>query len=367
MYTKKVSVLIVDDSAFIRKAMKRMLGSDPMIEVLGEARDGIEALEKVKKLKPDVVTLDVKMPDMGGLEALEQIMRENPVPVLMVSSLTSEGGEITLRALEMGAVDFIDKSSCHTTMDILDIEDSLIQKVKVIAGVDLKKVVESKPAVKPVPFTPSPSEVKAKNENPSHLVAIGTSTGGPMSLDKVLTSLPGDYPGAILVVQHMPIGFTRSLAERMNRQCSMAVKEAEEGDIILPGNIYIAPGGYHLKIRRSKEKYCTVLSKNPFDMAHRPSIDVMMKSIAETWRGKILGIIMTGMGHDGVEGVKAIKQKGGTVLAQNEETCVVFGMPKAAYLTGYVDRMVSLEQLAMEINKFAGLWINKLAKSHFVV
>jgi two-component system chemotaxis response regulator CheB len=359
MLMKKVSVLIVDDSAFIRKAMKRMLGSDPMIEVLGEARDGTEALEMVKKLKPDVVTLDVKMPDMDGLAALDQIMLENPTPVLMVSSLTSEGGEITLQALERGAVDFIDKSSCGTTMDILDIEDSLIQKIKVIAGVDLKKVVESKSAVRHMFYSPDTSDVRVQDENPSHIVAIGASTGGPMSLDKVLSSLPGEYTGAILVVQHMPVGFTHSLAERMNRQCSMIVKEAEEGDIILPGNIYIAPGGYHLRIRRSGDKYRTVISKDPFDFPHRPSVDVMMKSIADNWNGKILGIIMTGMGHDGSEGVKAIKQKGGIILAQNEETCVVFGMPKAAYLTGCVDRMISLDHLGDEIHKFTSSSIDR--------
>ena len=358
MLMKKVSVLIVDDSAFIRKAMKRMLGSDPVIEVLGEARDGMEALEMVKKLKPDVITLDVKMPDMDGLAALERIMIENPTPVLMVSPLTSEGGEITLQALEMGAVDFIDKSSCRTTMDILDIEDSLIQKIKVIAGVDLKKVIEAKSALKPLLYSSITSDIMVKDENPSHIVAIGASTGGPMSLDRVLSSIPGDYPGAILVVQHMPVGFTNSLAERMNRQCSMTVKEAEDGDIILPGKIYIAPGGYHLKIRRSGNKYHTVISKDPFNCPHRPSVDVMMQSVADTWKGKILGVIMTGMGHDGSEGVKAIKKKGGTILAQNEETCVVFGMPKAAYLTNCVDRLVSLDHLGAEIHKFSGSWID---------
>jgi two-component system chemotaxis response regulator CheB len=332
--------------------MKRMLGSDPTIKVLGEARDGLEAVEKVKSLKPDVVTLDVKMPDMDGLQALEQIMRENPVPVLMVSSLTSEGGEITLRALEMGAVDFIDKSSCHTTMDILDIADSLLQKIKVIAGVDLKKVVESKPAPRPAPSFAIPSTILTKDKNPTHIVAIGTSTGGPMSLEKVLTPLPSDYPGAILVVQHMPIGFTRSLAERMNRQCSMTVKEAEEGDLICAGHIYIAPSGYHLKIERSVNHYSVVLSKEPRDVPHCPAVDVMMESIAQTWSGRMLGIIMTGMGRDGAEGIQSIKKKGGTILAQNEETCVVFGMPRAAYLTGCVDQMLPLDQIPEKICRF---------------
>lgn len=353
MRPRRILVLVVDDSAFIRKAMKRMLGSDPMIKVIDDACDGLEALEKIKNLKPDVVTLDVRMPGMDGLQTLKKIIRENPVPVLMVSSLTSEGGEITLRALEMGAVDFIDKSSCHTTMDISDIAESLIQKVKVIAGVDLKKVVKSKPALKPAPPSPIPSMVPFKDGNPSHIVAIGTSTGGPMSLEKVLTSLPGDYPGAIMVVQHMPAGFTKSLAQRMNHLCPMGVKEAEEGDTILPGNIYIAPGGYHLQIQHSIDKYCVALSKNPRDVPHCPSVDVMMKSIAKTWPGRTLGIIMTGMGNDGSEGIQAIKQKGGTILAQNEETCVVFGMPRAAYLTGCVSRMIPLDRIADEICRFA--------------
>ncbi|MGA1791401.1 MAG: protein-glutamate methylesterase/protein-glutamine glutaminase [bacterium] len=353
MSPRRISVLIVDDSAFIRKAMKRMLGSDPMIKVLGDACDGFEALQRIKSLKPDVVTLDVKMPGMDGLQTLKQIMREYPVPVLMVSSLTGEGGEVTLQALEMGAVDFIDKSSCHTTMDILDIAESLIQKVKVIAKVDLKKVIESKPDPKLAPHPTRPTAAVTRDGNPSHLVAIGTSTGGPMALEKVLTPLPSNYPGAILVVQHMPLGFTRSLAQRMNQQCPMAVKEAEEGDIILPGNIYIAPSGYHLKIRRSMDKYHVILAKNPGNMPHCPSVDVMMQSVAENWSGKILGIIMTGMGNDGVEGIQAIKKRGGTTLAQNEETCVVFGMPKAAYLTGCVERMVPLSHVAEEIQRFA--------------
>jgi two-component system chemotaxis response regulator CheB len=286
-----------------------------MLRIIGDAQNGLEAVEKVKRLKPDVVTLDVKMPDMDGLQALKQIMSKSPVPVLMVSSLTSEGGEITLKALEMGAVDFIDKSSCYTTMDILNIAESLVKKVKVIAGVDLKKVARSKPAplkIKPafpaVPFAIS-------GEKPSHVVAIGASTGGPMSLEKILTHLPANYPGAILIVQHMPVGFTRSLAERMNQQCPMEVKEAEEGDPILPGRIYIGPGGYHLKIRRFKENYRVLLSKSPHDTLHCPSVDVLLESVAETWHGRMLGVILTGMGQDGTEGVKVMKKKGGTIYA----------------------------------------------------
>ena len=291
---------------------------------------------------------------MDGLQALERIMKESPVPVLMVSSLTSEGGEITRRALEMGAVDFIDKSSCHTTMDILDISESLIQKIKVIAGVDLRKVVQSKPVRRSIPVSPVPLSVTVSDERPSHLVAIGTSTGGPMSLEQVLTPLPANYPGAILIVQHMPVGFTSSLAERMDRQCAMAVKEAEEGDTILPGHIYIAPGGYHLKICRSISKYSVVLSKNPCDMPHCPSVDVMMQSIAETWPGKVLGVIMTGMGNDGARGCRQMKQRGATIIAQDEASCVVFGMPREPIEKGIADVVKPLDDIADEIVRLAG-------------
>ncbi len=355
MPKKKISVLVVDDSAFMRKALKRMIRSDPMLRVAGDAKDGLEAVEKVKRLRPDVVTLDVKMPGMDGLQALKRIMSESPVPVLMVSSLTGEGGEVTLNALEMGAVDFIDKSSCYTTMDILNIAESLVKKVKVVAGVDLKKVVESKPtpiteapALPPLPALP----VRIRDEKPTHVVAIGASTGGPMSLERILTPLPASYPGAILVVQHMPVGFTRSLAERMNQQCPMEVKEAEEGDLILPGRIYIAPGGYHLKLRRFKETYRVLLSKSPRDTLHCPSVDVLLESVAETWHGRMLGIILTGMGQDGTQGVKAMKKKGGIILAQNKETCVVFGMPKTAQMTGCVNQMVPLNLMSGEIYRF---------------
>ncbi len=347
----KISVLVVDDSAFMRKALKRMLSSDPMIRVVGEARDGLEAVEEVKRLKPDVVTLDVKMSGMDGLQALERIMRENPTPVLMVSSLTSEGGGVTLQALEAGAVDFIDKSTCHTTMDIIEIADSLVQKVKVIAGVDLRKVVETRPIPEPVqPQLPPP--IPLTGEVPSHIVAIGASTGGPMSLEKVLTRLPGNYPGAVMVIQHMPLGFTRSLAERLNHQCAMEVKEAQEDDPILPGRVYIGPSGYHLKLRRSLDKYWVVLSKNPRDAQHCPSVDVLVESVARVWPGRMLGIILTGMGDDGSEGIRVMKQRGGMILAQNEDTCVVYGMPKAAYLSGCVDRMVPLNCVASEICNF---------------
>jgi len=353
----KIRVLVVDDSAFMRKALKRMLGSDPMIKVIGDARDGKEAIEKVQMLKPDVVTLDVKMYGMDGLEALSQIMQKDPCPVLMVSSLTSEGGEVTLRALELGAVDFIDKSSCHTHMDILDIGEALVNKVKVIAGVDLKKVKEIKGGPLPVPANSSTKAARPPatmvEGAPSHVVAIGASTGGPMSLEEVLSNLPVDYSGTIFVVQHMPIGFTKSLAERMDKICRISVKEAEQGDLALPARVLIAPGGYHMKLRRKRDGgHYVHLTKKPYDTPHCPSVDVLMQSMAEEWQGRMLGIVMTGMGKDGSEGIRHMKAAGATVYAQDERTCVVFGMPLAASLTGCVDKMVPLRALGDEILKF---------------
>lgn len=350
---RQIKVLVVDDSAFMRKAIKRMLASDSAIRIVGDAKDGIEAIEAVKQLRPDVVTLDVKMFGMDGLEALKRIMRERPTPVLMVSSLTSEGGKITLEALEAGAVDFVDKSSCYTNMDILNIADTLIQKIKVIAGVDVNKLVKPGPAPQPVTPMPLPAPpILAVDGIPTHLVVIGSSTGGPTSLERVLMSLPANYPGAVLVVQHMPLGFTRPLSERLNQQCPMHISEAQEDDLVLPGCVYIAPAGYHLKIRPSGNQYRVVLSKHPRDAQHCPSIDVLMESVARTWPGRMLGVIMTGMGNDGTKGAQIMKSHGALIIAQNEQTCVVYGMPRSAYLAGCVDRMVPLYHIAGEIYEF---------------
>ena len=349
---RKIKVLVVDDSAFMRKALKRMLASDPVIQVVGDAKDGEGAIQEVIHLKPDVVTLDVKMFGMDGLEALKRIMEERPTPVLMVSSLTSEGGKVTLEALEAGAVDFIDKSSCYTNMDILNIADTLIEKVKVIAGVDVKKLVKPEATPKKPKPIAAPLPLTTLDGIPTHLVTIGSSTGGPTSLERVLNSLPDNYPGALLVVQHMPQGFTGPLADRLNQQCPMTIREANEDDLILPGHVYIAPAGYHLKIRRSVNQYRVVLSKNPKDTPHCPSVDVMMESVAKVWPGRMLGVIMTGMGSDGTRGARLFKYRGAEVIAQNEQTCVVYGMPRSAHLAGYVDRLVALHVIASEIIHF---------------
>jgi len=355
-----IKALVVDDSAFILKAMKRMLRSDPHIKVVGEARDGMEAVEKVKLLKPDVVTLDVKMPRLDGIRALETIMRDCPTPVLMVSSLTNEGGALTLKALETGAVDFIDKSSCHTMMDILDIAETLIKKVKTVAGVDLDKMV--RPLEKTVEGPAIATVPTGTADMARTLVAIGASTGGPMSIEKVLAGIPASFAGAVLIVQHMPVGFTTSFAERLDRQCGLSVKEAEENDPVLPGRVYVAPAGYHMTLGGSKNKNHLELIRNTVNAPHCPSVDLLLESVAASWSGQKCAVIMTGMGNDGARGAKAIKAAGGTVLAQDENTCIVYGMPKAAYIAGVVDRMAPLEKLAEEILELDdnGLTVEKL-------
>jgi two-component system, chemotaxis family, protein-glutamate methylesterase/glutaminase len=350
---RKIRTLIVDDSVFMRRSIKRMLRSDAEIEVIAEARDGAEAVAKVLALRPDVVTMDVNMPDCNGLQALETIMRDCPTPVLMVSSLTSEGGQVTLQALEMGAVDFIDKSSCHTMLDILDIADALIQKIKVLAGVDLSKVEVSRHRRLEPPALPPPiADASAELISPSALIALGTSTGGPMSIERVLTQLPADLPAAILMVQHMPVGFTASLAQRLDRLCALSVKEAEQHEPVMPGTVYLAPGGCHLRIANGHGLCQVELGKSPLTEPHRPSVDVLLESVADVWKGPMMAIVMTGMGADGARGVKAVKQAGGLVIAQDRDTCVVYGMPKAAYDTGCVDRLVPLDQIPDHINGF---------------
>ncbi len=342
--TKKIRVLVVDDSVFMRKALYRMLSSDPMIEVIDTASDGEEGYKKTRMLKPDVVTLDVRMPGMDGLDALRMIMADCPVPVLMLSSLTSEGGEVTLRALDLGAVDVIDKSSAHTAMDILGIAGELTSKVRAVAGVDTDKIVKKLAPVhpaRPQVFLPQAYvPVKADTEE-MKVVAIGASTGGPPALQEILSNLPEGLNAAFLVVQHMPIGFTASLAERLNSLSRLEVSEAFDGDLVRPGKCLIAPSGLHMTLH-VEEELCVHLSKFPVDRIHRPSVDVMMESAAKVMRGRVIGVILTGMGNDGAMGIKAIHDAGGKTIAQDEESCIVYGMPKVAVSLGGVDRIVPL-------------------------
>jgi two-component system chemotaxis response regulator CheB len=337
-----IRVLIVDDSAFVRKALSRMLGTASDVEVVGTAVDGQDGVEKVLALRPDVVTLDVKMPRMGGLEALQRIMAECPTPVLLLSSLTGEGADVTLRGLDLGALDFVDKSSVEGHMNLLALADELLEKVRGLARAH-RRQPPAGPAQASTALQPEISRPRAD------LVVIGTSTGGPAALQTVIPSLPADLPVPVLVVQHMPIGFTRSLAERLDQRSDLVVREARDGEPLLPGRVLIAPAGRHLKVHRVQGEARVHLDYEPLDALHRPSVDVCMQSAARAYGAALLGVVLTGMGADGVEGLRAIRASGGRTLAESEETCVIFGMPKAAIEAGVVHRVATLDRIADEI------------------
>jgi two-component system, chemotaxis family, protein-glutamate methylesterase/glutaminase len=337
-----IRVVVVDDSAFVRQALSRMLGAVPDIEVVATAVDGEDGLEKVRELRPDVVTLDVKMPRMGGLEALRRIMTECPTPVLLLSSHTSEGAEITLRGLELGAMDFVDKSSVQGHMNLLGLADELLAKVRALASVPRERLGEIGRPLRPV-------VAPVSHEQQADVVVIGTSTGGPSALQAIIPRLPRGLAGAILIAQHMPAGFTRSLADRLDQRSALPVREAQDGEPVQRGSVLVAPGGLHMKIRKRGGHARVWLDAEPRSALHRPSVDVLMASVAKAYGARSMGIILTGMGADGVEGLRAIREAGGRTLAESEETCVIYGMPKAAVEAGVVDRTAPLARVADEI------------------
>ena len=349
---KIINVLVVDDSAFMRKAITKMLEEEGDIKVVGTAKDGAEAVELAASLKPDILTLDVEMPVMNGLEALEKIMKESPVPVLMLSSITEEGAESTLKAMDLGAVDFIAKPASFASMNMIRIKDVLIAKVKTISGISAGKI-KSRVGTEPEDGE-SRAELKGGVEEVTNnlqakevdIVAIGTSTGGPPALQAILPTLPKDFPVGILIVQHMPPGFTRSLAERLNDRTKIEVKEAQEGDIVRAGRALIAPAGVHLTLERKPGAVTVIaLNENPADTLHKPSVDIMMSSVAMVYGERSMGVILTGMGSDGAKGIGEIKAKGGKTIAEAEETCVVFGMPRVAIEAGSIDNVLPLNEV----------------------
>jgi len=340
-------VLVVDDSALMRKVISDMLNEDPEIEVVGTARDGYDAIKKIMELKPDVVTLDLEMPRLDGLNTLGYIMSETPLPVIMLSSYTREGAEATLKALDYGAFDFVPKPSGPISLDIRKVKEELIKKIKAAYKADLSRLKFLLPRegkrVKRVE-KPAPTKVKIA-------VAIGSSTGGPRALQEVIPKLPSDIKAGILIVQHMPPGFTKSLAERLDSLSSISVKEAVEGDLLKEGLALIAPGDYHMIVSRSGYDVKIGLNQDPPVWGVRPSVDVMMLSVAEIFRGKTVGVILTGMGRDGARGMRKIKEYGGITIAEDKSTCVVFGMPKAAIDEGAADIVVPVNRIAEEIIK----------------
>ncbi len=344
---------MVDDSAFMRKAISTMLEKDPEIKVIDTAKNGQECIEKVKKLDPDVITLDIEMPVMDGLTALKHIMMENPKPVIMVSSLTTEGAEATFKALELGAMDYIPKQLSKVSLEIVKIEKELIQKVKAVAKKKVKpkffkKLEKEKPKKEEIVEVVKKLERRAVKHD---IVGIGVSTGGPPTLQYILSNLPKDFPAAILIAQHMPAAFTPSFAKRLNELSPLEVKEAESFDKIKEGHVFIAPGGKHLKIKQKGGWIEVIVSEEPKDAIYKPSASILLESIAKEVGRRGLGVILTGMGSDGLEGAKLLKEKGGRVIAQSKETCVVYGMPKAVVEAGIADEIVDLQEMPAAIVK----------------
>jgi len=342
--SKKIDVLVVDDSAYMRKVVTNMLQSDEEIFVVDTARDGLDALEKIRKWQPQVVTLDVEMPRMDGLTALQKIMQECPTAVVMLSSLTQEGSETTIKALTLGAVDFVPKPSGAISLDIAKVKEDLIAKIKVCARATLKNVRSvTPPAVEKLIRPPVSAPAGGV---PDKLVVIGSSTGGPNALQQVVPRLPQNLPAGVLIVQHMPAGFTNSLAARLNDISPLPVKEAAEGDVVRAGQVYIAPGGYHMVI---DGKLNIRLNTNPPVHSVRPAVDVTMESVVGSFRGALVGVILTGMGYDGAKGMAALKTAGGRTIAQNEATCVVYGMPRVVVEMGKADKILPITEIAQGI------------------
>ncbi len=335
----RIRVLIVDDSSFVRKALLRIFESEPSIEVVGVAKNGREALEKVASLNPDVVTLDIMMPVMDGIETLKILMDRHPVPVLVLSQFAHEGAELTLKALQLGAMDFIDKSSTGI-MDFLSLAAEIVSKVRAIAHNEPKALTYEHRILSGY----SPKGIV-------DVVAIGASTGGPPALGMILQRLPKDIGFGILIVQHMPRGFTAALAQRFDSICSIHVKEAEDRDRIEPGLALIAPSGLHMKVRKGRG--FVRLDAEPTQLVHRPSVDVLFESVAGSYGPRSLGVILTGMGSDGAKGMKVLKDAGALTLAQDEATSVIFGMPRVAISIGAVDKVIPLTDMAEEIMKNA--------------
>ncbi len=334
--SRRIKVLVVDDSAVARQLLSNHLARDPAIEVIGTAPDPYLAWQKIRTLAPDVMTLDVEMPRMDGLTFLEKLMRRRPMPVVMVSSLTEAGCATTLRALELGAIDFVMKPAVGLRETFPDLAAELTEKVKVAAGAAVRK-----PAPTPV-IRPLASAVLCTTQR---LIAIGASTGGTEAIREFLGVLPADAP-AVLIVQHMPEKFTRAFANRLDGLCAVRVREAEDGDRALAGHVLIAPGNRHMRLVREGTTYLVRLGDEPPVNRHRPSVDVLFHSCADIAGANAVGVIMTGMGDDGARGLLAMRRAGAATLAQDEASSVVFGMPKCAVEIGAADRVLPLSRLA---------------------
>ena len=342
-------VLIVDDSAFARSVISQKIGSDPELEVVGQARDGLEALERIKDLRPNVITMDVSMPRLDGLATLERIMAECPTPVVMLSALTGEQTTTTMQALELGAVDFFLKPSVGNPAGAGETVQDLIMKLKVAAGIPRGKLKAA--AIRKQTRRPARGPTAMRSTKMNKVVAIGSSTGGPRALAELLPALPRDLPASLLVIQHMPAGFTGTLAKRLDQASKIDVKEAQSGDSINPGQALLAPGGYHMTVTNNG---AVELNQDPPVCGVRPSVDVTLDSVAKVYGVSALGVILTGMGSDGTQGAARLKAAGGWVAVEHESTCAVYGMPKSVIDSGSADVVAPLTRMAREIIRICG-------------
>jgi two-component system chemotaxis response regulator CheB len=338
-----IRALVVDDSAFVRKVVREMLSSSPYIDVVGVARDGAEALEMVERLKPDVVTCDLTMPKIDGVEFVRQQMIRRPLPILILTA-SSQDAEQVIVALNAGAVDLVQKPTALATDELRVVREQLIEKVKAAARAPVRNLVTNG-----VP-TALPAALKAAATTRADIVVLGISTGGPQALRQLIPELPEDFPVPVAMVLHMPVGYTALFAEKLNEVSRLEVVEARDGDVLRPGIVLLAPAGRHLTLRRNRAGVVVAqLTMQPIDRPHRPSIDILFQSAAELYGRRVVGVVMTGMGDDGKQGAAWIKAQGGTILTEAEDTCVIYGMPRSVDEAGLSDRSVPLHAMAKTI------------------
>lgn len=343
-------VLVIDDSAYVRKVIREILSRSPFIDVVGTARDGREALELVERLEPDVVTCDLIMPELDGVGFVREQMQRRPVPIIIMS-IANETAEAALTALDAGAIDFVQKPTALASEKIFEISSELIEKVKAAGNIALNRIV---PAMAPPTEPKTEPETTIVSSHSVDLVAIGISTGGPQALKRLIPQLPKDFPVPVVMVMHMPIGYTEMYAAKLNEQSQLEVREAAEGDEVKPGLVLLAPAGRHLKfLRNANGRVTTHLDAKPFDTLHRPSVDVLFQSASEVYGSRLLGVVMTGMGSDGKQGAAWIKAQGGLVFTEAQSSCIVYGMPSVVMEAGLSDKSIDLEDMACAIREVA--------------
>jgi len=340
--------VVIDDSAYVRKVVREILSRSPFVEVVGTARDGREALDLVAQLDPDVVTCDLIMPELDGVGFVREQMQRRPVPIIIMS-IANETAEAALTALDAGAIDFVQKPTALASEKIFEVSAELIEKVKAAGQIERNRIPNTPlPAIETV----SDPATKIAGNHSVDLVVIGISTGGPQALKRLIPQLPADFPVPVLMVMHMPVGYTEMYAAKLNELSQLEVKEAAEGDEIKPGRVFLAPAGRHLFVKReSRGKFVTHLDARPFDTLHKPSVDVLFQSVAEVYGPRVLGVVMTGMGSDGKQGAAWIKSQGGLVFTEAESSCVVYGMPSTVVEAGLSDKSVALEDMARAIRE----------------